>query len=630
VSNLISAEQIGHSFNDRWLFKNLTIGINYGQKIALVGVNGAGKTTLMQILAGKLPPQEGKVVKNKDIRVAYLEQEPHFDLTLTISDYIFSVDNLQQQLIKKYESLMEQEHPDENEINMLMDEISANNAWEYEYKIKHILGMLDVHHLQQEIKTLSGGQRKRLALAKLLIEDADLYVMDEPTNHLDIDTIEWMEKYLNSGNKSLLMVTHDRYFLDEVCNEIIELENGKVFSYKGNYSYYLEKKAEREANEGASLQKNLNLLRKELEWMRRQPKARTTKSQARIDSFYDLEEKTKGKKVKQEIELKVKVSNVGSKILELHHVGKSFGDRKIMEDFTYTFKRKDRIGVAGKNGTGKSTFLNLITGKAQPDKGKISIGETTVFGYYHQQGLQFDENERVVDVVKNVADFITMADGTTLSASALLTRFLFPPAKQHDKVFKLSGGEKKRLQLMRVLMLNPNFLILDEPTNDLDIDTLNVLEEFLMNYSGCLVLVSHDRYLVDKLTDQLFIFEGEGHVRIYNGNYTEYRLEKAEEEERLKIAAKQSAVASPQSSSGIQSTVDAQPVKKKLSYKEQKELEKLESEIPRLEARQKELTEKLNSGIPEHSELISISKELENIQEELDTKGLRWLELIEN
>lgn len=616
MSNFISAEQLGHSFHDQWLFHNLNFGLNSGQRIALVGINGAGKSTLMKILAGKILPQEGKVVKNKDTRIGYLDQEPLFDEEKTISEFIFSSDNDQQQLIRTYEELINSSNADEKEISRLTDELSNANAWEYEHTIRQVLGTLSIHRLDQKIKTLSGGQKRRLALAKLLIDDLDVYILDEPTNHLDIDTIEWLEEFLRSGNKTILLVTHDRYFLDNVCNEITELDNGKIFTYKGNYSYYLEKKTEREQAENASLEKNLNLLRKELEWMRRQPKARTTKSKSRVDAFYELEEKTKGKKIQKDIELNLKISLQGSKILELHHLSKHFDEQQVINDFSYVFKKGDRIGVSGKNGTGKSTFLNLITQQIEPDKGKVIVGETTVFGYYEQSGLKFDENERVIEVVRKVADYITMADGTTLSASQLLTRFLFPPNKQHGFVHKLSGGEKKRLHLMRILMKNPNFLILDEPTNDLDIDTLNVLEEFLINYKGCLVLVSHDRYLVDKLTDQLFIFEGSGEIHIYNGNYTEYRLEREEKAEKKKTAEKKE-------------KERVKPIKEKLkfSFKEQKELEILEQSIPILEKKQKELTDKLSGQITNANEIIAISKELERIRLELEEKELKWLEL---
>ena len=621
MSNFISAEQLGHSFQDNWLFKGLNLGLNAGQRMALVGVNGAGKSTLMKILSGKIQPQEGKVVGNKELRVGYLDQEPLFDAAQSIAEFIFSMDNVQQQLIRRYEELIEDPNADETEIGKLTDELSNANAWEYEHTIRQILGTLGIHHYEQKIGTLSGGQKKRLALAKLLIDDPDVYILDEPTNHLDIDTIEWLEEFLRIGNKTILLVTHDRYFLDNVCNEVAELENGKVYTYKGNYSYYLEKKAEREAMDASSLEKNLNLLRKELEWMRRQPKARTTKSKSRIDSFYDLSEKTKNGPSKNSVELNVKIALQGNKIIELHHVDKSFDDKNIIHDFSYVFKKGDRIGVAGKNGMGKSTFLNLVTQQILPDKGKVIVGETTVFGYYEQKGLQFDESERVIDIVKNIAEYITMADGSTISASALLTRFLFPPAKQYGMVSKLSGGERKRLHLMRVLIKNPNFLILDEPTNDLDIDTLNVLEEFLLNFKGCILLVSHDRYLVDKLTDQLFIFEGEGNVRVYNGNYTDYRVERDEAEDAKKAALK------AEKTKSMAAPAPAPAAKTKLSYKEQKEIETLEKEISELESKKIVINEKMLSetGV---DELIQLASNLAICTALLDEKEMRLLTLI--
>lgn len=626
MSNYISAEKIGHQYHDKWLFKDINFGINSGQRIALVGVNGAGKSTLMNIIAKIIEPSEGKLVHNKAIRIGHLEQDPVANIDLSISEYLFSDDHPALSLIKKYEELLEAPIGKEKEINELTDALSAADAWEYEHKIKHILGVLGIHHLHQSIATLSGGQKKRIALAKLLIEDPDLYILDEPTNHLDIDTIEWLEEYLNKGNKTLMMVTHDRYFLDNVCNEILEIDRGQVFSYAGNYSYYLEKKAEREEMDLASFEKNKNLWRKELEWMRRQPKARTTKSKSRIDAFHELEGKTKLLKPNQSVELSVKMNTQGSKILELHRIGKSYGEKKIIKDFSYVFKKKDRIGVAGKNGTGKSTFLQLITGQMEPDKGKVIVGETTVYGYYKQDGLKFDEEKKVIDIVREVADHIIMADGKQLSASQLLTKFLFPPYKQNDKVAKLSGGERKRLQLMRVLMLNPNFLILDEPTNDLDIDTLNILEDFLMNYPGCLLLVSHDRYLVDKLTDQLFVFEGEGEVKIYSGNYTDYRLEKEEaleiEKQKLRLEKSMSAEKNQVDSSAITTS----NTKKKLSFKEQKELEKLDQEITELNSRKLEILSAL-STISEVEKIISLSSELEQITALLEDKEMRWLEL---
>jgi len=617
VSTYISAENLGHSFHDHWLFRNVAIGINRGRRVALVGINGAGKSTLLKLLAGNLKPTEGKVVQSRDLNWGYLEQDPGFKGAVTISDYIFHADDLQQQLIRRYEELLENEPDNAKAIEKVMEEMSNVDAWEYEYKIRTILGRLDIHHLNQAINTLSGGQKKRLALAKLLIEDPDIYILDEPTNHLDIDTIEWLEKLLTDGSKTILMVTHDRYFLDNVCNEILEIDRGKIIPYVGNYEYYLEKKAERESADEAAFQKNSNLLRKELEWMRRQPQARGTKSKARIDAYYDLEDKTKNAGPNQKVELTVKTARQGNKIMEMTHLYKSFRGQTFINNFSYVFKKGDRIGLAGKNGSGKSTLLNLITGALEPDKGKVDKGETTVIGYFHQSGITFKDDERVIDVVKNVAEFITMADGKLISASALLTLFLFPPAKQYGFISKLSGGEKKRLQLMSILMKNPNFLILDEPTNDLDIDTLNVLEDFLTNYSGVLMMVSHDRYLLDKLTDQLFIMEENGHVKIYNGNYSSYRLELEENKQQVKRNA----------------TVDPQPKpiaqKNKLSFKEAKELDTLEKEIARAESQLKEKNEQLNTVGIDPGKLNDILQEIAALTSKLDEKSFRWIELTE-
>ena len=619
MSTYLSSENLGHSFHDHWLFKNLSIGINRGQRVALVGINGAGKSTLLKLMAGKFLPTEGKIVQARDLRIGYLEQDPSFEKAHTISDYIFHSENKQQQLIRKYEELLENEPDNTKAIDKITEEISDINAWEYEYNIKTILGRLDIHHLNQSISTLSGGQKKRLALAKLLIEEPDLYLLDEPTNHLDIDTIEWLEKLMTEGNKTLLMVTHDRYFLDNVCNEIMEIDNGKIFDYKGNYGYYLEKKAERDATLEAQFQKNSNLLKKELEWMRRQPQARGTKSKGRINAFYELEEKTKLAGPNAKVELSVKTSRQGNKIIELHHLNKGFSGHTFIEDFNYVFKKGDRIGLAGKNGSGKSTLLNLITGNITPDSGEVIKGETTVLGYFHQAGIVFKDDERVIDVVKNIAEFITMADGKTISASALLTLFLFPPKKQYGFIANLSGGEKKRLQLLQILITNPNFLILDEPTNDLDIDTLNVLEEFLTNYSGVLMLVSHDRYLLDRLTDQLFIMEGNGSVRIFNGNYSSYRYELEQEKQLAKAVQPQA-----------RQEEKPAPVKKnKLGFKDQKELQTLDKEIPELENKIKVLTNELNTVQHDHARLHDLAKNIQDLTSLLDEKSLRWISLTE-
>ena len=617
MSTLIAAENLGHAYHDEWLFKNLTLGIQTGQRVALVGINGAGKSTLLKLLAERFNPLEGKIVKNKSVKIGFLDQEPSFPDGYSISDFIFSLENKQQQLIKEYEELIEDPNPDEKTLNRLYEELSEHNAWEYEHEIKTILSRMGITHLQQQISTLSGGQKKRLALAKLLIEDPEIYVLDEPTNHLDIDTIEWLEKLLTTGNKTILLVTHDRYFLDNVCNTIVELDRGKIYNYNGKYAYFLEKKSEREASDESSFHKNKNLLKKELEWMRRMPQARGTKSQARIDAFYDLDAKTKQRTDNKTVTLNVKMSRQGNKILELDHIGQTFGEKKIINDFNYTFKRADRIGLAGKNGTGKSTLLNIITGFLQPEKGIVSTGETTVYGYYKQGGLAFNEKERVIDIVTADAEYIKMADGQTISASQLLTLFLFPPKKQHGMVEKLSGGEKKRLHLMKVLMANPNFLILDEPTNDLDIDTLNVLEEFLENFPGVLILVSHDRYLLDKMSEQLFIMEGNGEVNIYNGNYSEYRNSLDLPKEKVETKTVKTESASPAA------TI-------KLSFKEQRELDELEVKIAETETEIDQLTASLLSiDSANYQEIQKVTKTIESLNTSLEHTLERWVELSE-
>lgn len=615
--SILSTERLGHSYHDRWLFKNLHFGLQKGDRVALVGVNGTGKSSLLSILAGRLDPSEGLVVKEKGTRIGFLTQDPTFESFKSINDFIYSDDNKQQRLIRDYEELVVDAHADPRKLAALSDQISALNAWEYEHNIKSILTRLQITEFSQAINSLSGGQRKRLALAKLLIDEPDIYILDEPTNHLDIETIEWLEKLLTTGQKTVLLVTHDRYFLDAVCSEIRELDKGKLTAYTGNYAYYLEKKAEREEAEGALLERNRNLLRRELEWMRRQPQARGTKSKARIDAFYELEKKTAGQRQQDELQLRVNVSRQGNKILELERISKRYDSRTLINGFSYVFKKGDRIGLAGRNGTGKSTFLNLITAQEQPDAGRIDIGETTVLGYYKQGGLTLEGTERVIDVVKSVAEHIRMSNGDMLSASQLLTLFLFPPEKQFGLVSKLSGGERKRLQLMRVLMQNPNFLILDEPANDLDIDTLNVLESFLVNYPGVLLLVSHDRYLLDRLTDQLFIFNGNGQITIYNGNYADYRSEQSAAAEQTKQQTTQKTTVNIPSQ---------EETKKKLSYRERLEYETLDKEIVLLEERISEQTQALGNTI-DHGQLATIAESIKRLNEELDVKTERWMEL---
>lgn len=612
--SILSTEQVSHSYNDKWLFTDLHFALQKGDRVALVGINGTGKSTLLKILAETVIPNKGRVVKEKGLRVGYLPQDPDFSDLKTINDFIYSAENEQQQLIKEYEEMIDNQNVNSKKFQDLTDKLTALNAWEYENNIKTILNRFQIKNFNQKIESLSGGQKKRLALAKLLIDEPDIYILDEPTNHLDIETIEWLEKLLTTGSKTVLLVSHDRYFLDNICTEIRELDKGSIYLYKGNYAYFLEKKAEREANDILAADKARNLWRKELDWMRRQPQARGTKAKARIESFYDLEERSKGPRQKDQVELSVKVSRQGNKILELDEVGFAVADKTIINSFTYTFKKGDRIGLAGKNGSGKTTFLNLITGALSPTQGKIDVGETTKYGYYKQEGLQARSDERVLDVVKNIADFIEMKNGEVITASQLLTKFLFPPEKQFGLVNKLSGGERKRLQLMRVLMANPNFLILDEPSNDLDIDTLNVLEDFLEQYPGILILVSHDRYLLDKLTDQLFIFTGDGEVVIYNGNYADFKLE--QEELNKKVEKK------------VEKPKPVIEKKQKLSYKEQREFESLETKISELEEQIAELTTTL-SNTTDHVELQKIAEEIEKHKESLDAKSERWLTLAE-
>lgn len=616
--SILATEQVSHSFHDRWLFTDLHFALQKGDRVALVGINGTGKSTLLKILAEQIVPTQGKVVKERGIKIGFLSQEPDFSGMDTVNDFIYSSDNEQQQLIKSYEDLLNSADIDQRLLAELTDKLSALEAWEYEHNIKTILNRLQISNFDQKINSLSGGQKKRLSLAKLLIDEPDVYILDEPTNHLDIETIEWLEKLLTTGNKTILLVTHDRYFLDSVSTEIRELDKGLLFNYKGNYTYFLEKKAEREAIDAVAAEKAQNLLRRELEWMRRQPQARGTKSKARIDAYYALEEKARGPQKKDNVQLSVKMSRQGSKILELENISKSFFDKHVISHFSYTFKKGDRIGLAGKNGSGKSTLLNIITQSIPSDEGTITVGETTKFGYYTQTGLTFKENERVLDIVKNVADYIEMANGDVITASQLLTLFLFPPEKQYNLVSRLSGGEKKRLHLMRVLMANPNFLILDEPSNDLDIDTLNVLEEFLENYGGVLLLVSHDRYLIDKLTEQLFIFEESGNIQLYNGNYADYKLQRDQflREEKNKQVQPQ------------EIKTDKKTERKKPSYKEQIEYESLENEITELEQKIEQETEKLNAT-SSHEELTSIASEIEKLKMELEGKSDRWLELAE-
>lgn len=625
--NILQAEKVSKSFGDRVLFSDVTFGLNHGQKLALVGSNGAGKSTLLSILNGKEIPDEGKVTMRKDIRMAFLPQQPEFNPQHTVSEALFHAGNPALDAIRDYEACLDlqQRHPApdlDEKLQACIRKIDELKAWDIEAKVAQILGKLNIHQLEQKMGTLSGGQRKRVALAELLINEPELLILDEPTNHLDIEMIEWLEYYLSQSNLSLLMVSHDRYFMDKVCSGILELDRKQLFYYKGNYAYYLEKKAQQQFVENREIEKARNLLVKELEWMRRMPKARGTKSKARIDAFYDLKETADKRMHEKQVQLEVKMNRLGSKILELIKISKNYGEHKIIEPFTYTFKKGEKIGIVGRNGSGKSTFLNILTGAMQSDTGKVVVGETIVFGYYQQEKLPFSDDKRVIEVVRDIADVIPMANGTHLSASQLLQLFLFSPDMQYSFVSKLSGGEKRRLFLCTVLMKNPNFLILDEPTNDLDIPTLNVLEEFLENFQGCVLIVSHDRYFLDRICDHLFIFEGDGKIRDFNGNYTDYRdevaqrqIEKRQETEKTKETTQYSEAAKTE--------------KRKPSYKEQREFEQLELEIASLEKENKELEAKLSEGNLSLDELNRVSKRIGEINTTLEIKTNRWIELAE-
>jgi ATP-binding cassette subfamily F protein uup len=629
--NYLSAENLSKSFSEKILFDKISFGIARGEKIALIARNGSGKTTLLRILAGLEKPDSGQVTLRKDIRQVYLDQDPQMDPELTVLESIFMDSNPVVQIIKNYEACLErnEESPSEEarkELEYLMQKMDDNNAWDYEVRIRQVLSSLDIHNLNQKTGKLSGGQKKRVALAKVLIEPADLILMDEPTNHLDLEMVEWLEDYLSDANVSLLLVTHDRYFLDNVCDKIIELDQGKIWTYDGNFTYFLEKKLERESAETSEKDKARNILRTELEWIRRMPKARGTKSKARIDAYHDLKEKTGLKKPEQKLKLDVKMNRIGGKVLEFKKVYKSFGDKKILSGFDYTFRTGERIGIVGKNGCGKTTFLNLVTGIEPADSGKINVGETIVFGYYSQHGLELKEDKRVIELVREYADVIQLSDGTKVQASQFLNLFQFSPEMQHTFVSRLSGGERRRLHLLTVLVRNPNFLILDEPTNDLDLLTLGILEDFLYHYKGCLLVVSHDRYFMDKLADHLFIFEGEGNIRDYNGTYSEYRLEQESKSRELNKIRSQEAKEN-RIAEKVERTVSAE--KRKLTYKERLEFERLEKEIEELEAEKSRLENKLSEQGSGHEELKNLSERMDSVLREIETKSMRWFELSE-
>ncbi len=617
--NYLSAESLSKSFHENWLFKDISLGVSRGDKIALVGANGAGKSTLLKILTGQIPSDSGKVVLRDGIRTGYLTQQPTVDAATPVKAILFDESNKVAAIVREYEEALHNPDTDPDKMQSLLEHMSDLNAWDYDAKVQEITGRLGVPSLDATFGELSGGQRKRIFLAQLLLSEPDLIVLDEPTNHLDLEAIEWLENYLSGVNVTLIMVTHDRYFLDNVANVIYELDRGQLFIYKGNYAYFLEKKQERETLLRIEVDKAKNLLRKELEWMRKQPKARGTKAKYRIDAYYELKEKASQNLKKDKLELDIQEARQGGKVLELHGVSKSFGDKLVIDSFNYIFKKQDRIGIVGKNGAGKSTFLNLITGKIKPDRGEIIPGVTTKMGYFTQEASELNPAHRVIEEVKAIAEFITLADGSTVSASKFLDLFLFPPEKQYTFIEKLSGGERKRLQLLKVLITNPNFMILDEPTNDFDIDTLNVLEEFLEKFGGCLLLVSHDRYFMDHLVDQLFVFEGDGRIMLFNGNYSDYREWLDEKEILEKEAPKERVVVETKSDSTA----------RKASFKERKEYEEIQAELDRLEREKGQVTEQMNSGIADHGKLIELGKRIEEITRLLDEKTARWMELDE-
>jgi len=622
--NYLSAENLHRDLGERVLFSGLSFGLSKGDKMALVANNGTGKSTLLKILAGKDEADRGHVSTREGLRIGYLPQEPDFTDFSTIAQLIKHAQTHVLDAIRAYENAVEQQSEEfsaknQQEVELAMAEMDRLDAWDYERKAEELLSLFGIREFAQAIESLSGGQKKRLALALTLLDQPEILLLDEPTNHLDIEMIEWLENYLSQTRITLLMVTHDRYFLDRVCNHILELSDGKLYHHRGNYSYFLQKRAEREEVYRVDAEKARQLMRKEQEWIRRMPKARTTKSKSRIEAFYALKEKSLGKKPEQELVLDVKMNRIGGKVLELKKLYKSYGDKSLLKGFDYTFKKGERIGIVGRNGSGKSTLLNVLTGLELADSGKINRGGTLVFGYYSQQGLQLKEDKRVIEVLRDIADVIEMSDGRKVTASQLLNHFLFPPPMQHTFVSKLSGGEKRRLFLLTVLMKNPNFLILDEPTNDLDLITLSKLEDFLMTYGGCLLMVSHDRYFMDMLVDHLFIFQGEGEVQDFNGTYSEYRLQ-----QELEEAEKAEAVVKVAESA-------ARPEKRKarLSYNEQRELEQLDQEIPELEKKKTELEEGLSRAENDHEELTRIGLEIQTIHELIDEKLLRWMELSE-
>lgn len=622
MSPILQVENLTKSFGDLVLFENISFGLAEGQRVGLIAKNGSGKSTLLNILSGKEGYDEGRISFRRDLCVAYLEQNPSYPGELTVLEACFHHCNTTVDLIKDYERCMETEgHPGLDELLVRMEH---EKAWDYEQKAKQILSQLKIRDFNQQVKHLSGGQLKRVALANTLITEHDLLILDEPTNHLDLDMTEWLEEYLCRTNLTLLMVTHDRYFLDRVCSEIIEIDNRTIYSYKGNYSYYLEKRQERINAKTVEVERANNLYRTELEWMRRMPQARGHKARYREEAFYELEKVAKQRFYDANVKLDVKASYIGNKIFEANHLCKAFGDLKILDDFSYIFARYEKMGIVGNNGTGKSTFIKILMGLVKPDRGMLDIGETVRFGYYSQEGLQFNEQMKVIDVVQDIAEVIELGNGRRLTASQFLQHFLFTPEAQHNYVCKLSGGERRRLYLCTVLMRNPNFLVLDEPTNDLDIVTLQVLEEYLQGFKGCVIVVSHDRYFMDKVVDHLLVFNGEGDIRDFPGSYTQYREwkeAKARHDKELQAAAKPQATTKP--------VCTRSDEKRRMSFKERREFEQLEEEIAELEAEKKAIEEALCSGMLSIDELTEKSRRLPQLTDLIDKKTMRWLELSE-
>ena len=627
--NYLSVENLTKSFGDRMLFSDITFGIDQGQKVAIVAKNGSGKTTLLRCLMDKEQFDSGRIVYRNDIRVAFMEQSENMDDEMTIMEAVFDHDLPEIQAVKKYNLAMKNQ--DDELLNECFQELTDLNAWDIEVKVAQILSVLKLNDTDVKVGSLSGGQKKRVNLAKVLVSEADFLILDEPTNHLDLDMIEWLEEYLSKSKSTILMVTHDRYFLEVVCDSILELEDKTLYRYKGNFSYFLEKKAERQEQLQSTIDKARNTFKKELDWIRKQPKARGVKQKARVDSFQDIKSVAQQKIDDSEVEIPVKMERLGTKILELHKIHKAWPSRVILDGFTYNFNRKERLGIVGNNGTGKSTFLNMIQELEPVDKGTVSIGETVVFGYYNQELIKVDDDKKVIDVIRDIAEYIPLEKGKQMTAAQFLEKFLFPRDMHYNFVYKLSGGEKRRLKLMTVLMKNPNFLILDEPTNDLDIFVMSVLEDYLRTFEGCLIVVSHDRYFMDKMVDHIFVFEGEGKIKDIVGNYTEYRQMlqdgiKQDRQDKADAAKQQKQVAAVAPKLVVQTT---QPEKKKLSFKEKQEFDLLEKELEVLETEKSVFTLILSDGSKTNDEIMAAGSKLGEIVQAIETKTERWLELAE-